>query len=183
MFGLAIVRAEQPPTNDRAPQPTKQFSKPVHASGVDFEVATEPFWQRPAKIYGVGHAQIELRISNRSDQDLTFELGDHLHVSLRGTNDTELVLCAVPKKFLPQTLKVAAGKSETVALATELVHTRIGQVCLALRSDSGWNWLTDDLLAGKYSLKLAYENKQQANAAWLGKMQTESLEVEIQDAP
>jgi hypothetical protein len=183
MFGLAIVRAEHPPTNDHAPQPTKRFSKPVRASGVDFEVAAEPLWHRPGKIYGVGHAPIELRITNRSDQDLTFDLGDHLLVSLRGANDTELVLCAVPQKFLPQTLKVAAGKSETVALATELVHTRIGQVCLGLQSDSGWNWLTDDLLAGKYRLRLAYENKQQANAAWLGKMQTESLEIEIKDAP
>jgi len=183
MIGLATVRAEQPPTKEQAPQPTTQFSKPVRVTGVDFEVAAEPVWQRPAKIYGVGHAPIALHITNRSDQDLTFELGDHLLVSLRGTNDTELVLCAVPKKFLPQTLKVAAGKSETVALATELVHTRIGQVCLGLRSDSGWNWLTDDLLAGKYRLRLAYENKQQANAAWLGKMQTESLEIEIKDAP
>jgi hypothetical protein len=95
----------------------------------------------------------------------------------------ELVLSAVPQKFLPQTLKIGAGKSETIVLATDLVHTRIGKVCLGLRSNSGWNWLTNDLLAGKYHLRLSYENKQQANNAWLGKMQTESLEIEIKDAP
>ncbi len=140
MFGLAIVRAEHPPTNDPAPQPTKQFSKPVHASGVEFEVAAEPLWHRPAKIYGVGHALISLRITNRSNQDLTFDLGDHLFVSLRGTNDTEHVLCAVPQKFVPQTLKVAAGKNETVTLATELVHTRIAKCasdCEATRVGTG----------------------------------------------
>ena len=169
-------------TTDEKGNPTRQYSKPTRVEGVDFEVVAEAIWERSAEVYGVGAANVGLRISNRSDTDFTFDLGDNLRVSLKTADGTELVSGPVPKRFLPKPLKVAAGESETVTLPTHLFHTRIGAVCLGLDSGAGWNWLTHDVLPGKYRLGLFFENRQSGNEAWLGKMQTETLEIEVQAA-
>lgn len=168
---------------EKAMDPPKQFySKPVRVGDADFEVVANAFWGRPADIYGVYEANIGLRISNRSDKDLTFDLGDTLRVSLKLAEGSELVTGPIPKRFLPKPLKVAAAKSETVTLPTQLFHTRIGEVCLGLKSDMGWNWLTRDILPGKYLLCLTFEQTNQGNDAWRGKVQTEALEIEIKAA-
>lgn len=167
---------------ENAKDPSGEYSKPVRVGGVDFEVVAETVWRRPAEVYGVGGASIGLRISNRSDKDLTFDLGDTLQISLKLADGPELISGPVPRRFLPKPLKVAAGKSKTVTLPTHLLHTRIREVCLGLESDVGWNWLTLDILPGKYQLCLSYQNKQKGNDAWLGKMQTQTLEIEVKAA-
>jgi hypothetical protein len=182
LFGFVVPLAAGPATGEKAKNPSRQYSKPVRAGGVDFEVVAETVWRRPAEVYGVGGSNIGLRISNRSDKDFTFDLGDTLRVSLKAADGPELVSGPVPKRFLPQPFKVEAGKSETVTLPTHLFHTRIREVCLGLDSGAGWNWLTRDVLPGKYRLCLSYENKQKGNDAWLGKMQTETLEIEVKAA-
>jgi hypothetical protein len=182
LFGLGATLAAGQAEGEKPKGPSRQYSKPVRAGGVDFEVVAETVWRRPAEVYGVGEANVGLRISNRSDKDFTFDLGDNLRVSLKPADGPELVSGPVPKRFLPKPLKVAAGKSETVTLPTHLFHTRIRHVCLGLDSGSGWNWLTRDVLPGKYRLGLSFENKQKGNDAWRGKMQTEALEIEVKAA-
>lgn len=176
---LAIVG---PLAAEQAKDPLRPYSKPVRVGGVEFEVVAKTIWVRPAKIYGEHEANIGLHISNHSDKDLTFNLGDALQISLKSTDGPELVAGPIPKRFLPNPLEVAAGKSETVTLPTHLFHTRIGEVCLGLESDVGWNWLTRDVLPGKYRLCLSFENKDKGNDAWLGKMQTETLDIEVKGA-
>lgn len=175
---LAAGQAKDEEAKDRL----RLHSKPARVAGVDFEVVAKTIWVRPAEIYGEHEANIGLRISNLSDKDLTFNLGDALQFSLKSADGPELVVGPIPKRFLPNRLKVAAGKSETVTLPTHLFHTRIGEVCLGLESDVGWNWLTPDVLPGKYRLCLSFENKDKGNDAWLGKMQTESLDIEVKAA-
>lgn len=179
LFGLVVPLAAGQAVGEKAKDSSRQYSKPVRVGGVDFEVVAETVWRRPAEIYGVGEANVGLRISNRSDKDFAFDLGDNLRVSLKPADGPELVSGPVPKRFLPKPLKVAAGKSETVTLPTHLFHTRSRQVCLGLESNSGWDWLTRDVLPGKYRLGVSFENKRKGNDAWLGKMQTETLEIQV----
>lgn len=182
LLGLVITPATGHAEDKKPQAPAPQYSKPVSAAGVEFEVAAQAVWQRPPEVYGESNANVSLRISNRSDKDFTFDLGDKLLVSLKSADGSELVSDAVPRRYLPKPLRVAAGKSETVMLPTYLSHTRSGAVCLGLDSGAGWNWLTYDLPKGKYRLSLSFENKQQGNEAWLGKMQTETLEIEVKGA-
>jgi hypothetical protein len=182
LAGVVVSLAAGQERGEHAKSSSVEYSKPVRVREVEFEVVAETVWRRPAEVYGEEGARIGLRITNRSDKDFTFDLGGILHVSLKTADGPELVLGPVPTRFLPKPLKVAAGKSETVTLPTHLCHTRIREVNLGLKSDIGWNWLTRDIQPGKYCLCLCYENKQQGNDAWLGKMQTETLEVEVKAA-
>lgn len=175
---LAIAQAQCEP----AIEPFRQRSKPVRASDAEFEVVAKAIWERPTEIYGADEVLIGLRISNRSDQDLTFDLGNALRISLKPINGPELVADPVPKQFLPKPLKVAAGKSETITLPAHLFHTRTREICLGLESDMGWSWLTHDVKPGKYRLCLSFENMREGNDAWLGKVQTEALDVEVHAA-
>src|SRR5262245_60135477 len=152
LFGLVVTLAVGQAEGEKPKGSSRQYSKPVRAGDVDFEVVAETVWRRPAEVYGVGGGNIGLRISNRSDKDFTFDLGDTLRVSLKPADGAELVSGPVPRRFFPKPLKVAAGKSETVTLPTHLFHTRIRQVFLGLESGSGWDWLTRDVLPGKYRL-------------------------------
>lgn len=179
LSGFWVLRASGQEKDGKTAESSWKHSKPVHVGGVEFEVVAEVDWKRPTKVYGVAQAKIGLRITNRSDKDLTFDLGDALLVSLKSGDASDLVSGPVPRRFLPKPLKVGAGKSETVTLPTHLFHTRIGHVCLGLESDVGWNWLTGDVLPGKYRLCLSYENKQKGDDAWVGKMQTHTLEIEV----
>lgn len=177
---VVILLASGQATGEEAKAPPRLFSKPVRVSGVDFEVTAEATWERPAEVYGVHEANIGLRISNRSGEDLMFGEGSTLRVSLKRADGAELVAGPIPSRFLARQLKVAAGKSETVTLPTHLFHTRIGDVCLGLKSDVGWNWLTPDVQPGEYRLCLSLESTHQGNNAWLGKVQTEMLDIEVQ---
>lgn len=179
LFGLVVPFAAGQAKGEKTKAPSGAYSKPVRVGDVDFEVVAGTVWRRPAEVYGIGGGNIGLRISNRSDKDFTFDLADALRVSLKSADGAELVSGPVPRRFLAKPLKVAAGKSETVTLPTALSHTRIGYVCLGLDSGAGWYWLTQDVLPGKYRLSLSFENKQKGNDAWLGKMQTETLEIEV----
>jgi hypothetical protein len=165
--------------DEQSKDPARLYSKPVRVNGVDFEVVAEKVWRRPAEIYGVAGTGIGLRLSNRCDTDLTFDFGDALRVGLKSAAGTELVAGAVPKQFLTKPIKVAAGKNETVTLPTHLVHTRIGEVCVGLGPDLGWEWLTRDMRPGKYRLCLYYENNQKDAGVWHGKVQTETLEIQV----
>jgi len=161
----------------------KQHSKSVSAGGADFEVVAGRVWQRPPEIYDEADATIGLRITNRGDKELTFHLSDALKVSLKSADGKELVHAGVPKMFLAdKPVRVPAGKSETVTLPTHLSHTRISAVCLGFKPGSGYYWLTHDLPPGKYRLSLHYENQQKDNGCWLGKVQTDTVEIEVKAA-
>src|SRR5436190_24318816 len=64
----------------------KQYSKAVSAGGADFEVGADRVWHRPIEIYDQTAASISLRITNRSDKDLTFSLVDNLKLSLKAAD-------------------------------------------------------------------------------------------------
>ena len=161
----------------------KQYSKSVSAGGADFEVVAGRVWHRPGEIYGEAVANIGLRITNRGDKELTFNLADTIKVGLKSADGKDLVHAGVAKEFLSdKPLRVAAGKCETVTLPTHLCHTRISAVCLGLNRGAGWSWLTHDLQPGKYRLSLHYENQQKDNGYWLGKVQTETVEIEVKAA-
>jgi hypothetical protein len=183
VLGLIVPLASGQAPDEKSKDRPRQYSKPVGAGGVKFELVAETVWRRPAEVYGVATASIGLRIGNESDKDLTFDLGDTLRVRLKAADGgADLVSGAVPKQFLPNPIKVAAGKSKTVTLPSYLFHTRIGEICLGLDADTGWNWLTRDVLPGKYRLGLYYENKQKDHQAWQGKVQTETLEIQVMAA-
>jgi hypothetical protein len=166
----------------QAPKESKDGGKPskaVRVNGADFEVVAEPVWLRPAEVYGVAGASIALRITNRTDNELAFDMGETLRVSVKSADGGELAGGSVDKRFFPKPIRVPAGKTETVTLPTRMFHTRIRAVCLGLDSGAGWYWLTHDLTPGKYRVSLHYENKQKNNACWLGKVQTEAVDVEV----
>jgi len=174
----------------------KQHSKPVSAGGADFELVADRVWHRPREIYDEAGANIGLRITNRGDKDLMFNVGDTLQVSLKAADAKEadakqLVQTTILKTFLADNKKfladkpvrVAAGKSETVMLPTRLVHTRVSKIYLGLNAGAGWYWLTDDdLQPGRYRLSLHYENQQKDNGCWLGKVDTDAVEIEVKAA-
>lgn len=164
--------------------PTKPYSNPVRAEGVDFEVAAETVWNRPAEVYGKFNPGIALRISNRTDKDLMFDLGGSLRISLRRACSYELVGNQIGEQYFPEPVKVAAGKSETISLPVQLVHTRIHEVCVGVKSDlvSSTNWLTRDIPPGKYRLCLSLENTSNGEDAWMGMMRTETLDIEVGSA-
>ncbi|MCO6437249.1 MAG: hypothetical protein J5J06_09200 [Phycisphaerae bacterium] len=179
---LMIPPAAGQATGEEAEDPPSLFSKPVRVDGVDFEVAVKSTWGRPAEVYGEFQPGIALRISNRTDKDLTFDLGGTLRVSLKMAGGAELVEGPIGKRHFPKPMKVAAGKSETVTLPIRLVHTRIRDVCLGVHSDApGTNWLTGDVRPGKYRLGVTLENSRTGDDAWHGEMRTETLEVKIKD--
>jgi len=182
LAGLVVSLAAGQENGEKAKNCAVEYSKPICVKEVEFEVVAETVWRRPAEVYEKEGANIGLRITNRSDKDFTFDLGGMLHISLKSVDGNEWASGRVAKRFLPKPLKVAADKSEIVTLPTHLYHTRIREVCLGLNSDIGWNWLTPDIQPGKYRLCLCFENKQEGNDAWLGKMQTETLEIEVKAA-
>lgn len=169
------------PTGEKAKDLPRPFSKSVRVGGVDFEVAAEPTWTRPAEVYGVFDPAIVLRVSNRTDKDLEFDMGGTLRVSLKAADGPELVKGPVPDRHYTKPVKVAAGKSETIALPIRLGHTRTRHVCLGVesRNVAGTNWLTGDVRPGKYCLYLSLENTRKGDDTWIGKMQTETLEIEV----
>jgi hypothetical protein len=179
LLGLVVPLAPGQALHEKSKDPATLSSRPVRVNGVDFQVVADPVWRRPAKIYGIAGASIGLRISNRSDRELTFDLAGALRVGLKAADGAELVSGSIHRRFLPKPIRIAAGKSETITLPTHLFHTRIREVCLGLESDAGWNWLTHDIQPGKYRLCLYYENKQRGSDAWLGQVQTDMLEIAV----
>ncbi|MCA9178799.1 MAG: hypothetical protein KDB14_30260 [Planctomycetales bacterium] len=171
-------------TGENSDHSPNLFSKPVNVGGVDFAVSAETTWKRPGNVYGVFKPNILLRISNRTDKDLTFDLGDRLRVSLKTARGSELVGGPIGIRHFPKPVMVAAGKTETVSLPIQLTHTRIHDVSLGVKSElvSGTNWLTSDVLAGKYLLCLSLESNRRGDESWHGKMRTETLDVLVKDA-
>ncbi len=55
---------------------------------------------------------------------------------------------------------------------------------LGVKSDlaAGTNWLSGDVLGGKYKLCVSVENNRINEDAWQGKMRTKTLEVDVKDA-
>ncbi len=154
-------------------------SKPVHMGGVEFEVVAQSVWQRPREVYDEETTNIGFCIRNRTDKDMSFVLRDGLRLYLEPVDGSERIVGQISERFVHEPIRVAAGKCEMVALPVQLVHTRIGAVCLGLKSPSGWNWLTSDLGVGKYRLQIAYESHEEADDFWRGKIQTEPLEIEV----
>src|SRR4051812_20784551 len=86
LFGLVVPLAPGQGKDEKSKDGARRYSKPVRVNGVDFEVVAETAWRRPAEVYGVAGASIGLRISNRSDKDVTFDLGDTLRVGLKAAD-------------------------------------------------------------------------------------------------
>lgn len=162
--------------------PDTEYSKPVRVEGVDFEVVACKQWVRPAEVYGTGTTSIGLRISNRSDQDVKFDLRGKLRLSLQSGDCTELIKGPVPEQLYPEPLTVAADTSKTLMLPSYLFHTRIHSVSLGLKSTIGWNWLSADIPPGEYRLRVSYENTERSDDVWCGKMKTEPLVIEVRPA-
>ena len=179
VIGLVVPLASGQGQEEKSQERFTLRSKPVRVNDVDFEVMATNVWSRPPEVYGVAGTNIGLRISNRSDRDLTFDLGDALRIGLKSDKDKELVSGPVLKQFFPKPIKVAAGKTETLKLPAHLFHTRVREICLGLDRGAGYYWLTRDVAPGKYRLSLSYESKEKNNDAWQGKMQTESIEIEV----
>ena len=78
---MVVTLAAGPAEGEKPKDPSRRYSKPVRAGGIDFEVVAATVWRRPAEVYGVGEANVGLRISNRSDKAFTFDLGDNLRVT------------------------------------------------------------------------------------------------------
>lgn len=154
-------------------------SKPVIMGGVEFEVVAQSVWQRPGEVYREETTNIGFCIRNRTDKDLSFPLRDRLRLYLEPVHGSERIVALIPERFFHEPIRVAAGQCEMVALPVHLVHTRIGDVCLGLKSPGGWNWLTSDLGVGKYRLQIAYESHDDADRFWRGKLDTEPLEIEV----
>lgn len=184
VFALVLPLGAGDTKVEKASRPSKENSKPVRAEGVDFEVAAEGVWKRPAQVYEKFEPGIDLRISNRTDKALTFELADTLRVSLKAADGRELVMSAIPKRHFPKPFNVAAGNSETIALPIEFVYTRIDDVCLGAAASHapGTNWLSNDIPPGEYQLCLSFENDDKGDDAWVGKMRTGTVDIVVKAA-
>jgi hypothetical protein len=181
---FTVSSVEGHPTDEKAEDTPRLYSTPVRVGGADFEVAARSTWERPGEIYGTFEPKIDLRISNRTDKELTFKLGDALRVSLKTAYGPEMVSHPIPKRHFPKPFKVAAGETKTITLPIEFVHTRIHHVSLGAKSDheAGTNWLSSDILPGSYRLCLSLENSCNSDDAWVGKMRTETLDIEVRAA-
>lgn len=179
LFSLVVPAAVKEARGQEVESPSTAYSRPVRVHGVDFEVVSEVVWQRPAEVYGQATATIGLRVSNHTDKDLTFDLGDTLRLSLKPVDGDEMIVHPVPEHFQPQPFKVAAGESQTVTLPTHLVHTRIRSVCLGLKGPGGTRYLTHDVPPGRYLLCLSCEADAQCDDAWQGRVETETLNIEV----
>lgn len=178
---FTVPSVEGHPRDEKAEDTPRLYSTPVRVGGVDFLVVARSTWERPGEIYGVFEPKIHLRISNRTDKDLTFELGDALRVSLKTADGPEMVSHPIPKRHFPNPFKVAAGETKTITLPIEFVHTRIHHVSLGAKSDheAGTNWLSNDILPGLYRLCLSLENSCNGDDAWVGKMRTATLDIDV----
>lgn len=172
LFVPAVPLAPGPASAEMAKDLSVMSSTPVCVGGVDFEISAEATWERPAEIYGTFDPGIHLRITNRTDRDLTFDMGGTLRVSLKLAEGSELVEGFIPERHFPKPVNVAAGNSENITLPIRLRHTRIRHVCLGAESSevAGTNWLTGDLRPGQYRLSLSLENSRKGHDAWIDKM-------------
>lgn len=168
-------------TEERAMGVPRPFSKPVRVGEVDFEVAAERTWTRPAEVYGVFQPGIQLRVRNRTNKNLTLKLGDTLGVSFKTVNGPELVNAPISRRHMPDPVTIPAGRSSTITLPILLDHARSGNVCLGARSiyAAGTSWLTGDVPPGKYLLCLSLKGSRGSADAWLGKVRTAPLTVEV----
>jgi len=154
----------------------------VSAGGADFEVVAGRVWHRPAEIYDEAGADIGLRITNRGDKELTFNLTDTLKVGLKSADGKELVQAVVHKSFLSdKPVRVAAGKSETVTLPPSY-FTRASPQCV-LDSTVVLVGIGSPMTSSPASTpEPPLRNQQKDKACWLGKVQTETVEIEVKAA-
>jgi len=158
----------------------KVRSKAVRENGVDFAAVADKTWHMPAA--GKNQAvDIGLRITNASGKDLSFVLWEQPAVELTTADGKKLTFGYARKATAPPTmLSLAAGKATTVSRSARLewLPDNTG-VRLTGTDDSGGWWWFDDLRAGKYRLSLGYENKEQGEGFWVGKVQTEVVEITV----
>lgn len=158
----------------------QQSTKPVASGGLDFEVVAIPTWVRPLEIYEQKETRIGLRISNPSKCDMTMVFDGEMRLSLKSEAGQELVTKAIPRRFLPVPLVIKAGKEELVELPSSLFHTRIGDVCVGLQDEVGWNWITHDIMPGKFRLSIELNRNGKGNGDWHGQLKTGVLDIVVQ---
>lgn len=176
IFCVPLTSAQDKSTKPK-PRPT---SPVVSVAGVDFAIEAESNWILPAEVYGEFNPEIALRIHNKTERELVFHLGDRLRLSLKTVDGPELVLCPIPKQDFAKPITIAAGKSQTLAIPAFLLHTRIHDISLGMKTEMlGMNWLTRDLKPGQYQLRMSLEHPEDDKQSWKGKMQTNAIEIKI----
>jgi RNA polymerase sigma factor (sigma-70 family) len=158
---------------------TRTTSQEVRVNGVEFQAQTDKLWLTPEP----GRAteiNLGLRITNRTDKPLTFakscgsfQLKDGNGQQLRGGYARDGIRALL-------TVALATGESLFASDDGRLTWEEGGKkLQLQVFDSTGGVRTFHGLEPGKYSFTFAYERTAQQDGWWVGKAQTEPLEIEI----
>ncbi len=149
-------------------------SQPVQVNGVEFQVVAQRVWT----LNDGTSIPLALKITNRTDKALQFNLFDTVSVIFKDASGKQLKIDGGrDRSAMPAPLLVEKGQSGTIDRTAKLERKDKGYR-LTGPDGAGGIWWFDDLKAGTYSVSIGYENTQ-ALAGWVGKVVTKELAVEI----
>lgn len=165
-------------------------SEPVRVNGVDLQAVADARWRMPE--HGAEReADLGLRVTNRTDKPLPFNLFDTVWVRMNNAAGKALQMDGGRNgtRRLPPLL-VEVGKSQTVSRKAKLVW---GNDRASLRligyDGTGGVWYFDALGPGKYTIRFDCENTQEAPVPqpgeapappyWIGQATTQPVTIEI----
>jgi RNA polymerase sigma factor (sigma-70 family) len=175
-----------------------KFELVARVKQVDFQATAEAKCLTPAP-GGQEPLDLSLRLTNRSDRPLLFNLSDTLWPVLRSADGTSFKRDGGRWGTSPAPpVLVGPGKGAMVVGRAHLEWLPDGKSLRLVYPDgSGGGWYFDGLVPGKYLLSFAYENSEETLATflrarptkleegqsfWTGKVTTNEVEFEITPA-
>lgn len=187
MIGLALVgltvagqeTASGPASRPAATQPATSESQAVRENGVDFQVVTPAVWE----LCEGTPIPLSLKITNRTDHALQFNLLDTVTIHIKDVTGNELlnVQGVRLQSFMPEPLLVEKSQSNTINRTARLTLEG-NSFRLSGPDGAGGEWYCENVKAGKHTVSIVYESTQ-ASAGWIGKVTTKELAVEIANKP
>jgi RNA polymerase sigma factor (sigma-70 family) len=162
----------------------KARSEPVRVNGVDFEVVTDARWLVPVPGKSTQIA-LGLRVTNRTDRELTFNLSDTFTLDVRNANGKALGYdySRWGSRRVPQ-LRLAAGRSDTVSWPGQLQWREDGETLQLTGMDpSGGTWIIAGVRPGTCAVRWRYQTTERPNDLWVGKVETKAARVEVVAPP
>jgi RNA polymerase sigma-70 factor (ECF subfamily) len=166
------------------------FSKPVRSGAVEFQAVVDVRCPVPAA-GGSSLIDVGLRLTNRDDKELVFDLFDTITMDLKSADGKLFQRDGGRNGTLPcPPLRLGAGRSATVFRSGRLEWQKDGKPLVLTGPDgAGGIWLFRGLGPGKYLLSIRYENTAarermapeatKGRTVWKGQVQTESVEFAI----
>lgn len=195
LAGINYARAAGPATQPTT-QPALQESAAVRVNGLDFQIVTPAVWVPPAP-KKVTTIPLQLKVTNHTGKPVQLDLFDKLMIQMHDASGKEVPIDGGRNGTCPcPPLIIAKEQSGTVDRTAKLKPSsnHPGSFRLIGSDGAGGIWYFDGLAAGKYTIRMTYENDPEAphhataQAAgadappvWVGKAVTKDLAVEIAD--